>query len=439
MDTDHDSAPGSDTEPEELVAGSVDGHEEGVTNSTPKRRGRPKGSKNKESLKSPPRDLLPNEKYFFQNRGGASKTSNSILKAQLLLDHDAYHSALQGYSEPHGPERQFLVSMHQSGFEQWSFELESGFSLCLYGYGSKKELVSTFAEYLYTTASAPPVIVMVNGYNGELVIQDILTSIWKVALRREAELPYQPDAALKQLTKAVTEDADGQPLYLFINSFDATPMRRTAVQNTVSALAQLPRIRLLVTADTLTFPLMWDTSLAASFRFVFHDCTTFSSYTDEIEIIPVVNTLLGRQSQQVGGRAGAIYVLRSLPQNAKSLYRLICTQQLNSMADEGLENEVGDNDIPNGLDVGPRQSMTGRSSRLQTASTDRGLEFRALYRKAAENFICSSEVACRTMLKEFQDHDMIEFRRDAAGIEKLCLPVNLQELEALLEEMDAAL
>ena len=84
----------------------------------------------------------------------------------------------------------------------------------------------------------------------------------------------------------------------------------------------------------------------------------------------------GRRSddaRRVGGKDGVAFVLRSLPENAKNLFRLLVGEALVVMEDE-------DGGVPGGEGV--------------------GVEYRMLYNKAVEEFICSSEMAFRTLLKE---------------------------------------
>jgi origin recognition complex subunit 2 len=64
-----------------------------------------------------------------------------------------------------------------------------------------------------------------------------------------------------------------------------------------------------------------------------------------------------------------------------------------------------------------------------------GVEFRILYHKAREELVCSTEHQFRTLLKEFYDHQMVESRRDALGVERLIVPFRTEELEGLLEEL----
>jgi len=64
---------------------------------------------------------------------------------------------------------------------------------------------------------------------------------------------------------------------------------------------------------------------------------------------------------------------------------------------------------------------TGRNSKkpFHDAAEEVGIEYRTLYQKASEEFICSSSMNFQFLLKEFHDHQMITSRRDASGTEVL--------------------
>jgi len=125
-------------------------------------------------------------------------------------------------------------------------------------------------------------------------------------------------------------------------------------------------------ADTPDFQLLWDSGLRSSFNFVFHDCTTFAPFTAEMDVVDDVHELLGRKARRVGGKEGVTYVLRSLPENAKNLFKLLVGEVLMAIDDEGT-----------------------------TGGENPGVEYRMMYGKAVEEFICSSEMAFRTLLKEW--------------------------------------
>jgi origin recognition complex subunit 2 len=159
---------------------------------------------------------------------------------------------------------------------------------------------------------------------------------------------------------------------LIVNSIDAAPLRKPASQTALAQLAAHPRIRLACSADTPDFALLWDIGVRSAFNMGFHDCTTFAPYTAELDVVDEVHELLGRNAHRVNGREGVAFVLRSLPENAKNLFRLLVGEVLIAIEEEG---DGGDEPT--------------------------GVEYRMVYNKAVEEFICSSEMAFRTLLKEY--------------------------------------
>ena len=175
-----------------------------------------------------------------------------------------------------------------------------------------------------------------------------------------------------------------------------------------------------------------------------------------------VNTLLGRSARRLGGKDGVGYVLKSLPENARNLFRILVAEQLASAdasetadtvpgateSDEDIlgvsdeETAAAEQNTPSRRGRGrkPKPSQFSKSSKsplpkTPTLSAAEGVEYRTLYHKAVEEFVCSSELNFRTLLKEFHDHQMIESRKDGMGTERLVVPFRREELEGVLEEL----
>ena len=387
----------------------------------PKRRaGRPKGARNKRSP-TPEGELPAHERYFFQNRAGTAKTSNMTLNKVPLLTHEEYFEKLGQYIDPCKDEKEYLLSLHHRSFPQWFFEFEEGFNICLFGYGSKRRLVQQFADWIYTRSESknPPAIVIVNGYTPGTSIRSIFATIATAILGAElpAKLGSQPTEVLELIQSALKARPDHDPITVLINSVDAPPLRRAANQAILARLAATPRIRLLLTADTPNFPVMWDISLRDQFNLVFHDSTTFFPFAVESDIVEEVHELLGRKGRRIGGKEGVGFVLKSLPENARNLYRLLLTELITVMEDgHQSEDEAAD-------------GSGGKSGE------ENGIEFRLLYQKATEEFIASSEMMFRTLLKEFHDHQMITSRMDPSGMEILGVPLSRDEMDGVLEDL----
>lgn len=360
---------------------------------------------------TPPRDLPPHEQYFYQNKPGLAKTSNNNLSSLDLLTHEEYFSVLRRLKTPHASDVQFLQSLHAESFPQWAFELSQGFSTCLYGYGSKRRLLHNFATYLAgeSRASAHKIVV-INGYVRTLNIRDVLATVSTAVLPPSAPklaTGGNPTTTLRTLLSLLSSTSSNAQLTILVNSIDAPPLRKPSTQSLLSQLAAHPQVRLCCTADTSDFSLLWDSALRSAFNFVFHDCTTFAPLGPELDVVDEVHELLGRKARRVGGKEGVAFVLRSLPENAKNLFRLLVGEVLVAMDEQG----------------------GGRDNE------EVSVEYRMVYNKAVEEFICSSEMAFRTLLKEFHDHQIITSHKDSIGTELLSLPFRKEELESILEEL----
>ncbi|CAF9922564.1 MAG: Origin recognition complex subunit 2 [Heterodermia speciosa] len=405
--------------------------EEEAGYTTPSKRGpnQRKRARRKKSL-TPPQDLAPHEEYFFQNRLSRIKSSSHTLSSLPLLTHEQYHNELSKYKDSHASSLRFLQSLHSRSFPQWNFELAQSFNICLYGYGSKRRLVTAFADYLHSlTPSAPPLVLMVNGYTPTLTLRQILILIAsQVSKIMPLKLPSQPVEAVTTLITYLVSHPPETPVNLFVNSLDAPPLRRAPIPTLLAQLAASPHIRLLATCDQPNFPLLWDTSLLEQYNWIYHDTTTFVPYggVEVPVVIDEVNELLGRSGRTVKGKEGVGFVLRSLPENARNLYRVLIAELLAADA-EGDEAAARASDFEDDVDV--TRAAQGKKG------GEAGIDYRVLYQKVVEEFICSNEMAFRQLLKEFHDHQMVVSRKDGMGGELLGVPFMREEMEGILEDM----
>lgn len=403
---------------------------------TPSKKGRPRKKRQKERTPTPPRDLPPHEQYFYDNRPGGNKTSNSTLGSLNLPIHDTFFEQIKAYQDPHQPEIDFLHSLHSRSFEQWKFELDQGFNLCLYGWGSKRSLLLNFAEQL-ANGNAEEKIVVVNGYNPELTLRDVLNTIATVIpglANPSLKLGAQPAEMLQTILKALQQITLPQPLKLLVHCIDAVAIRRPQFQSTLARLAASKSIQIIASADTRTFPIMWDATLSTQFNWLFHDITTFKPFDLEISggggaagVVDDVNALFGRTGRKLQGREGVMYVLRSLTENARNLYALLVAELL-SVDDVDEAVGSGEEDLE-------QDGFSGRRRGQDTGSTRAGIDFRTLYQKAASQFIATNEPTFRALLREFYDHEMLASRKDALGGETFAVPFRKEEMQTILEEL----
>ncbi|DAA77291.1 TPA_exp: Uncharacterized protein A8136_6551 [Trichophyton benhamiae CBS 112371] len=399
---------------------------EDQTPKTPKTPKTPSTPRRNERVTTPEGDLPPQEKYFFQTRTGPVQTSNNTMAKSSLFTHEEFFEQLGKYKDPLQEEKDYLLELHGRSFPQWHFEMTEGFNVCIYGYGSKRKLVQRYADWLYEHYNQPPAIVVVNGYTPDITIRSILATVATAILGPDdtSKLGVQPNDVLESIRAVLLKNPPPQPITVLINSIDAPPLRRAQQQSQLARLAEIPYINILATADTPNFLVLWDITLRDKFNFVFHDCTTFASYDVELNVVDEVHSLLGRKIRRVGGKQGIGFVLKSLPENTRKLYRLLITEILMMLGD----NQDGEEEDDAQIEADDPESDT-RSGKVAA------IEWRALFHKASEEFISSSEMMFRTQLKEFYDHQMITSKLDPSGAELLGVPLSREEIESILEDL----
>jgi origin recognition complex subunit 2 len=450
--------PDDDEEDDQDVT-AKDALEAEPTASTPSKRGpgRPKGRTRKKSP-TPPADLPPHEQYFYHNRPGKQTTSSATLSSLSRLTHSSYQSLIQSYNDPHKTSISFLHTLHARSFPQWAFELSQNYSICLYGYGSKRQLLTSFADYLDSVhpPSDPPTTIIINGFHATCTPTLILTTLASaISPPLPQPLPQQPATLLPLVLAHLTNHPPPTPIYTLLSSLDASPLRRPATQSLFSSLASHPSIHFLATCDQLSFPLLWDPTTRSQFNFLFRDATTFVSYDDgrgtgEVsDVVGTVAELMGRKGGERRGREGVGWVLRSLPENGRGVFRVLVGEILAALDadsapalndDDASADEDFDADLPfdgDGDGLLPSRSRKKVRKRGHGGDEDAvfGVEYKALYQKAVEEFLCSSEMAFRTLLKEFHDHRIIVTRRGEDGSEVLGVPMRREEVEGVLEDL----
>lgn len=415
---------------------------------TPSKKG---GKKSRMSVQerspTPPLDLTAHERYFFDNRSSAAKTSMNTLSSGDLITHSAYHEIISTEEASHASNIADLHDHHAASFPLWTFELSQQFSLYLYGYGSKRTILKDFAIYLHDRSpEQPPTTIMINGTHPDLTLKSVLTTIAIAALpNQHTKLPAQAQHLASMIMSYLTTSPPISPIYVLISALNSRTL--TSLQS-LSILAQLSAhesVHLVLTADNPNFPILFPTQLRTRFNFLFHDATTFLPYdsgTADSELSTVVDTvleLLGRKTSAVSGREGVRWVLKSLPENARGLYRILVSEILIAAA-EGLAPAFDNQpERPLGEDIDKTPKSSKNQSRRETASQGLpGIDAKMLYQKAVEGFLCSSEMMFWSLLKEFIDHRIIIVRKDrgiTGGGEMLGVEIGKEELEGVLEDL----
>ena len=283
-----------------------------------------------------------------------------------------------------------ITNNYSTLFPMWYFIMEQGYTVLLYGLGSKRCLINDF----YKSISYHPSLV-VNGFFPSLTMKDILDGIIIDLL--ELNCPSNTTECIDLIEKTLRQNPKDR-LYLLIHNIDGMMLRSNKAQDLLSCLANIPNICVLASVDHINAPLLWDHTKHSKFKFFWWDTTTFLSYQEETSY---ESSLLVKQSGALA-LSSLHNVFLSLTSNAKSIYLLLVKNQLSN------SNNV---------------NFTG-------------MAFKDLYRAAREGFLVSSDLALRAQLTEFIDHKLVKIKRNIDSIEHLIIPLSSGLLKQFLEEHD---
>lgn len=373
--------------------------------------------------------LEGSEGYFEQHSCRPRTSNNSLAQLAPKLDYSTYIPFVDDGEKISADRRDRLFKLHKSLYHQWCFELTQEYNLNFYGVGSKLSLLMDFVlNYIPTwfETSLPeeivPNILVVNGYNPTVkfkrVLQDIVSSFISQETKRANNIKFPKHVSetvpfIINYVESRRKYNDGfikPQLIILIHNIDGEAFRDEKTQNYLSQLCSLPEIWLISSTDNINAPLLWDLFKMKNFNFLWHDLTTYKSYSVEMSFKDVLN--MGRSKKFVGDK-GAKYVLSSLTSNARKLYRVLLEKQIEVMKSIVLTKAA-------------RNGLKG--------SIKNGIDFKTFYNSCLEEFITSNEISFRTVLGEFVEHKMCKLIKDDAGVEMVFVPFNFDEMEKLLEE-----
>ncbi|XP_061151823.1 origin recognition complex subunit 2 isoform X2 [Syngnathus typhle] len=331
------------------------------------------------------------EDYFEAH--GTSKVLTSDRTLDRLhtpkLDRETLMQLLELNPSSYLQEIKYLHNKHTKHFGKWMLQLQLGFSVLLYGLGSKKELLEEFRSFYLSQEMH----LVINGFFPSITLKSILNTLTCEVLEHQGSFRTPSDQI--QYISQKLQDSPDLHIYVLINNIDGPMLRGEKTQSALGQLASLPNIHFVATIDHINAPLVWDQFKQSQFNWLWWECVTFKHYTEETSY---ENSLL---VQQTGALAlsSLTHVLRSLPPNARGIFKVLVKFQL--------ENK----DNP---------SYTG-------------LSFQDFYQRCREAFLVNSDLTLRTQLTEFRDHKLIRTRKGADGVEYLMVAVNANTLLDFLE------
>uniref|UniRef100_I3KF05 Origin recognition complex subunit 2 n=1 Tax=Oreochromis niloticus TaxID=8128 RepID=I3KF05_ORENI len=329
------------------------------------------------------------EEYFEAH--GSSKVLTSDRTLERLntpkLDREMLVRLLEGKQSCYSKEIQQLHDKHRIHFSKWMLQLQLGFSVLVYGLGSKKALLEDFRE----CHLSQEIHLVVNGFFPSITLKSILNALTCEVLDHQGTF-RTPSDQIQFISHTLK---DNLHVYLLIHNIDGPMLRGEKTQSALGQLASLPNLHMVASLDHINAPLVWDQFKQSQFNWLWWECVTFQHYSEETSY---ENSLL---VQQTGALAlsSLTHVLRSLTPNARGIFKLLVKFQL--------ENK----DNPSYA----------------------GLSFQDFYQRCREAFLVNSDLTLRTQLTEFRDHKLIRTRKGADGVEYLIVAVDASTLMDFLE------
>lgn len=188
--------------------------------------------------------------------------------------------------------------MQKNLFPQWFCQLQQGFSIFLYGYGSKKRLIETFArKYL---AEFPTVVVL--GYIPHVSIKQVsfffhLFQILDLIVRQvigDKEKTFRTHSGQVEYIRSSFADPHQSALlpsrlFLLIHSLDGPSLRSFVAQSLLSLLAAVPQISLVASVDHLNASLRIFLSLTHA-SVGSHDATEIQLVVVQRNYLPTIRS-----------------------------------------------------------------------------------------------------------------------------------------------------
>lgn len=325
---------------------------------------------------------------FFRRRARTGHAADCSL-ADLgipAVSRDAARKLLEGVPEKNRAGRAQLRRQHVAQFSTWLFELEAGFSLCFYGFGSKYSLLKEFADCCLSHGT----MLAVSGLQRGVTAHQVLVH---AAAAHRHEIPANLRIRTsEQLLDMIMEHS--APLAVVLHNIEGPGLRTRDAQALLSQLAACPNVNFVASFDDINMPVLWDDTSAGRFNWLLHDVTNFEPYVRELADARTPSLLAGGRSQATDITAAE--VLKSLPPKARKIFAIL----VEHTQDKGGPGGVG---------------------------------FHKLFKQCRSKFLVGNEANLKAHLTEFRDHELLRERRAEDGAELLYVPLPEDALANVLK------
>eukprot|EP01126_Amoeba_proteus_P003036 TRINITY_DN1098_c0_g1_i11.p1 TRINITY_DN1098_c0_g1~~TRINITY_DN1098_c0_g1_i11.p1 ORF type:complete len:249 (+),score=35.85 TRINITY_DN1098_c0_g1_i11:74-820(+) len=226
------------------------------------------------------RDSDDGDDYFsWQTKNRVASSSKTFVPAQRLSQNEI-RKELCNLDKSY--EASIISRLQEECFASWHCQLRCGFNLILYGLGSKRELLQSFAETI-----SDGEFYQINGMNAKVDLSALL-----VTMTQRPNLPV-----LDQCTELENILKRRQTrVYFIINHLDGVGLRSPLSQTVVARLGRVNKIHVIASVDHINSPLLVDSSgewiwhLVSSYCFLMSFSSFPSPPTPSRHLISVVSS-----------------------------------------------------------------------------------------------------------------------------------------------------
>ncbi|KAF5373872.1 hypothetical protein D9758_000842 [Tetrapyrgos nigripes] len=433
--------------------------------------------------------------YFIYSSSRA-QTSNSVFSSLIPpLSQEEYVEASKSFPPPLQSDI-LSTSSRTVLFKRFIYELNEGWNVLCYGFGSKRTLLNQFALHIAHSKDklAKGHVVVVNAFQPDFVFKDLLYAIEQNVPGLEEFQPSSISAgststdaqihrikeffrlsstaeqnanSLQKAKASAKKTTPSKPtrkhrdLYIIIHNIDSPSLRTQKVQSALSTLALEPHIHIVASIDHINAPLMWsssdiaarkakeeDSPLSSSpqgFAWLYHDCTTLLPYDVElshidpssIKLRSTASAFTNTLGHGTGGGEGsaAAAVAGGISETAALHVLASVTQKAKKLFLWMAKRQIES--------MGTGVSVDGTDGSSNTDPSAHSIPYSTVFTLARDEFLATNTIALRALLGEFRDHGLVVGRggdksgdRGGGGEEMLWIPMRKERLVKVAKEVE---
>jgi origin recognition complex subunit 2 len=314
-----------------------------------------------------------------------------------------------------------IEESYRINFGDWMFLLTTQNSVLLSGFGSKRNLLESFASKLKDEGD----VLTIDGFDRDVRIESILDVIVDNFLDGEEPSSDNYDnsdvligvtahdvvkrAAQIAQSLAVQQRNRGCPLFLVLHSIDGPTLQSRHIQEALAALVAhstivsgVNAVRIVASIDHVNAPaFLWDNRTSANFSWIWKEVNTYRPYVDEL----------------------ANGVVEDCPKTNKSRRTQL---PVDDLEDASFWNVL--------KSLSPRHTEVIKVLATLQSENQKPVDHKALLQNCKHKMIVSNDTALRGYLTELVDHAFVETGKDATtGSEWLRIPLSREKIQEIMD------